>query len=132
MSSFLPEGLSPTEMRDLDECVARAEALPVEALLAQAREHVVQTQTAYKRYPLLDLALAEALLGRIETVVKEWESVPPFARCWCKGMIMYFSSANKEEDDHKSPIGFDDDAEVINACLRVAGRDDLCINPEDC
>jgi hypothetical protein len=47
-------------------------------------------------------------------------------------MILYFSSANKEEDDHKSPIGFDDDAEVINACLRVAGRNDLCINPEDC
>ena len=38
----------------------------------------------------------------------------------------------KDEDDHESPIGFDDDAEVINACLRMAGRDDLCVDPEEC
>jgi hypothetical protein len=78
------------------------------------------------------MALAEALLGSIETVAKEWHAIPPFAQGWCKGMILYFVSSNEEEDDHKSPIGFDDDADVINACLRVAGRDDLCIDPEGC
>ena len=27
-------------------------------------------------------------------------------------------------------IAVDDDAEVLNACLRFAGYDDLCVNPE--
>jgi hypothetical protein len=132
MSSFLPEGLSATMMKELDGCVLKAQPLSLDSLIALAREHMVQTHAAYKKNPILDLALAESLLGTIETVVKEWSSIPPYARDWCKGMILYFVAVNKEQNDHASPIGFDDDAEVINACLRVAGRDDLCIDPEEC
>ncbi len=131
MTSFLPEGLSPAEARELDECVARAEHLPLEALLASAREHVAATRMAYAVNPLLDLGLAEALLQSIESLFDHWSAVPPYAQGWCKGMVLYFASCNKDEDDHESPIGFDDDAEVINACLRMAGRDDLCVDPEE-
>jgi hypothetical protein len=132
MKSFLPEGLSQGEVRELDECVARAEALTLDVLLARAREHVAETRAAYEINPLLDLGLAEALLKAIEALIGDWPAVPAFARGWCKGMVLYFASCNKDEDDHESPIGFDDDAEVINSCLRRAGRDDLCVDPEEC
>lgn len=132
MRSFLPEGLSQEELKELDDCVACAEALALEELLARAREHVSRTRAAYEVNPLLDLGLAEALLRAIEALFGQWQSVPSFARGWCKGMVLYFASCNKDEDDHESPIGFDDDAEVINSCLRMAGRDDLCVDPEEC
>ena len=132
MTSFLPEGLSPAEHRELQECVDRAAEMPLDALLQTARDHVERTQLAYQSNPLLDLALAQALLGSIEKLLADWMSVPKFAECWCKGMILYFASCNEDEDDHQSPIGFDDDAEVINACLTMAGREDLCVDPEEC
>ena len=36
-----------------------------------------------------------------------------------------------QDSGELSPIGFEDDNEVLNACLRLAGRDDLCLKPED-
>ena len=29
------------------------------------------------------------------------------------------------------PVGFEDDTEVLNGCLRLAGPDELCLAPED-
>ena len=36
-----------------------------------------------------------------------------------------------DESDHLSPIGFEDDAEVLNACLRFANLPELCLKTED-
>ena len=49
---------------------------------------------------------------------------------WLRAAIYYFAH-DDDEPDFSSPIGFEDDAEVLNACLRLAGRDDLCLKPED-
>jgi hypothetical protein len=44
---------------------------------------------------------------------------------------MYYANADDAEADLTSPIGFEDDVEVLNACLRFARLDELCLNPED-
>jgi hypothetical protein len=44
---------------------------------------------------------------------------------------MYFASCDDDEPDLSSPIGFEDDTEILNACLRFASLDDLCLKVED-
>ena len=80
---------------------------------------------------MVNVALAEGLLAVIRRLIADWAGIPFHAEQWCKGMIRYFTLCDDDEDDFSSPIGFDDDAEVMNACLRLAGRGDLCIKPED-
>ncbi len=60
-----------------------------------------------------------------------WETLAPNMRRWFAGAILHFASSDDDEPDFTSPIGFEDDAEVLNAFLRFAGYDDLCVNPED-
>lgn len=52
-------------------------------------------------------------------------------RAWLAGAILYFAQSNDGEPDLTSPIGFEDDTEVLNACLRFAHLEALCLNPED-
>lgn len=45
--------------------------------------------------------------------------------------MRYFATRNDNEPDFQSPLGFEDDAEILNACLKFIDRDDLCLNVED-
>ena len=130
--TFFPDGLGPDIFNALSKHMDRAAGRQPAELLAAAREHVEGLRQAYQQNPLIDLRVAEAIEGAIVCLVAQWESVPEFACPWCKGMILYFASTEGEEDDLTSPIGLDDDAEVLNACLRLAGRNDLCVDPEEC
>ncbi len=42
-----------------------------------------------------------------------------------------FADSRDNEHDFSSAIGFEDDAEVLNACLKHAGRTSMCITIED-
>jgi uncharacterized membrane protein YkvA (DUF1232 family) len=128
---LIPEGLNHDIFDSLNECSKKASDRPPKFLLRAAIRHVERTRRSYVRNPLINLPLAEAICEVIKKLVKDWENIPKYARFWCKGMFLYFISSNDEEPDFASPIGFDDDADVLNACLRLAGREDLCINPED-
>jgi uncharacterized membrane protein YkvA (DUF1232 family) len=83
------------------------------------------------RNRIINLHLATAIVEVIERVVGDWDSLPANARSWMAGAMHYFSKSNDDEPDFSSPIGFEDDAEVLNACLRFAKLDDLCLNVED-
>jgi hypothetical protein len=36
------------------------------------------------------------------------------ARSWCRGMVQYFCVADDDEHDFSFPIGFEDDAKMMN------------------
>ena len=40
-------------------------------------------------------------------------------RSWLGGAVLYFTTSHDVEPDFISPIGFEDDAEVVNACFEV-------------
>ena len=46
-----------------------------------------------------------------------WDRLPQHARPWLKGAMAYFAAADDDVPDFGSPIGFEDDCEVLNACL---------------
>ena len=85
----------------------------------------------HARYLHINVKLADAIVRAFQNFFNDWENVPPHARSWCRGMVQYFCVSDDDEHDYSSPSGFKDDAEIMNACLRLAGREDLCINPEN-
>ena len=131
MGTLLPEGLNNSIADRLNQCMAATVAAAPEDLIFQAAQHLDAARLAYSRDPLVDIKLAEALHAAITRLFADWERVPKHARPWCKAMVAYFVSTGDAQHDWHSCVGFDDDAEVINACLRMAGREDLCVNPEE-
>lgn len=129
MEPRIPRGLTREEMDVLTDCLARND-LSAEEMLAEAENHLARAREAYQSNIMINVRLAEAIVEVFRTIVSEWEALPEGTEKWCLGMICYFSMGEDEIDDFESPIGFEDDAEVVNACLKMIGRDDLCITPE--
>jgi hypothetical protein len=77
------------------------------------------------------LRLATAIADVAESLLSEWESIAKEHRNWFGGAILYFADSRDNEHDFSSAIGFEDDAEVLNACLKHAGRTSMCIEIED-
>ncbi|MBM4088244.1 MAG: hypothetical protein FJ276_02255 [Planctomycetes bacterium] len=127
----VPGNLTRRLLNRLAESVhAARDRTPSELLLA-AEVHLERVRAAHKRDCLVNYRLAAAMLNVMQTVVADWAALPPSSQPWLLGAMNYFVEYDDEEPDLKSPIGFEDDAEVLNACLRLAGRDGLCLNTED-
>jgi len=131
MPNLYPEGLTPKEFDALKRCSKEVADFQPEQLLAQARSHLKRIRMLHSKNLHINVRLAEAIVRAFQNIFSDWENVSPHARSWCRGMVQYFCVSDDDEHDYFSPIGFKDDAEVMNACLRLAGREDLCINPDD-
>jgi hypothetical protein len=127
---LFPTGLTRTPRDRLMTCAHRAATLTVEELQAVARRHLDAAADAHQSNPCVNLRLATALCDTMERVTMVWETLTPHVRLWFAGAILHFASSDDDAPDFTSPIGFDDDAEVLNAGLRFAGYDDLCVHPE--
>jgi uncharacterized membrane protein YkvA (DUF1232 family) len=128
---MFPEGLTEKEFSLLTTCSNEAAGLTSQAFLNQASVHLEKVRQAHDQNPFVNRRLAEAMVDVCKTVVGRWNELPGPAKPWLKGMIGYFALSTDLESDLTSPIGFDDDVAIMNACLRLAGLDDLCLDPED-
>jgi uncharacterized membrane protein YkvA (DUF1232 family) len=122
----VPPDLSDARLESLRRHVAGAEDWPVRQLLVSVRR-AVQRLPGRSGDRVLDLTPARRLLDSLETVVAEWESVPEDARPWLKGAMLYLMDADDEVPDDDPEGGFADDLDIVNACLRMAGRGELCV-----
>ncbi|MCP4752416.1 MAG: hypothetical protein GY866_16100 [Proteobacteria bacterium] len=130
MDTIAPEGLSSKEMEVLVDCLDKNDLSP-EKMLHEAELHLENAREAARTNGMVNVRLAEAIVQVFRRIVADWETIPDNAKKWCLGMVCYFSLGEDEIDDFESPIGFEDDAEVVNACLKIAGREELSINIED-
>ena len=131
MPGLFPEGLTQKEFDLLNSCVKDASSLTPTGLLERAARHLEKIREAQRRNAYVNLKLAEAIYNNFQIVVNDWDLLPQASYPWLQGMMYYFALSSDLEDDFISPIGFDDDVEIMNACLRFADREDLCLNPED-
>ena len=131
MSDLFPEGLTQKELDILAKCSKEVANFQPEQLLDQAEGHLKRIRMLHSKNLYINVRLAEAIVGTFQNIFNDWENIPPHARSWCRGMVQYFCVSDDGEHDFFSPTGFKDDAEIMNACLKLAGREDLCINPED-
>jgi uncharacterized membrane protein YkvA (DUF1232 family) len=126
-----PTGLTRSQAERLAASTEAARQSSPAVLLDAARRHLQAARAAHARNRLVNVRLAAAILTVIETVVASWETLPPQGTLWLRGAIHYFANHNDDEPDFHSPIGFEDDIEILNACLRFARRADLCLNVAD-
>lgn len=131
MASLFPEGLTQKEFALLTQCANKTAAVAPAELLSRASDHLEKIRRAHTKNAFINLKLAEAVCLVFNTVIQAWEDLPFHSHGWLKGMMDYFSISSDLESDFTSPIGFDDDVAIMNACLKLAGREDLCLNPED-
>jgi ERCC4-related helicase len=127
VSMFQPIGLSKTVSIALFQCLKRVEKEEVSDLLLSAKEHLQHAYEVNERSGMVNTTVAEAIVSVFQMAYEEWQTISQIARPWCKAMMAYFTAEYDDENDFNSPIGFDDDVEVVNACLKFAGREDLCI-----
>lgn len=131
MSLLFPKGLMNSEFEILMKCSKDAGCFSINDLKQRTDQYFESIKEAYEKNSIVNVKLAGAIVGTIHSVCSEWDNIPDTAKPWCKGMIQYFTEQDDDENDLESPIGFDDDADVMNSCLKFAGRSDLCIDPEE-
>ncbi len=119
--SHQPQGLNPRQFARLEEHVRRGQLISPERLLQAAYAHLEDVQGFHAQDPEVDVAMAEAICRVLDRIVSEWETFSPAEQSWLRGAMQYFTKSNDETPDY-SRRGFHDDAEVLNACLRLVGR----------
>jgi hypothetical protein len=126
-----PSGLTPGQICRLEQFATAAEKTSLAALLLAAEQHLRQTEHAYASNRLINVRLAQAMVTVLSGLSNEWSSLTASAQFWLRGSMQYFAKSNDDEPDLQSPIGFEDDVEILNACLRFAGLESMCLTVED-
>ena len=128
---FFPEGLDSQAREILERLSRNVDCENPGHYLEAARQHLQHAMKEASRQPTVNVQLARAIVAVFETLISDWPSIPGTAKPWLIGAMRYFPDPNDVEPDFTSFLGFEDDVEVLNACLRLAEREDLCINPVD-
>lgn len=89
----------------------------VEQLSSRLNQHLGAVQAAAEDNEFVDLAGAEALHEQLRCILVHHEDLDTEQRRVLADAINYFVRIDDDEDDLRSPIGFDDDAEVVEAAL---------------
>ena len=128
---LMPTGISRKQFATLVEYASQSETLVAADLLRRVKRHLYDAGVAHSRNRIVNLRLATAIADAAEKLISDWDSIAKEHRNWFGGAILYFADSRDSEHDFSSAIGFEDDAEVLNACLKHAGRGSMCINIED-
>ena len=128
---LFPSGLSRSQLERLTVYSDDASGKSAHDLQTEVNQHLERTRTAHQRSRLVNLRLAMAIGDAIQRLLQQWATIPANNRNWLAGAFYYFVKCNDDEPDFDSPIGFEDDVEVLNACLRFAGLKDFCLKVED-
>lgn len=122
MKPLIPQELSETEQKILEELLAEVRADEFEIYLEKAQIHVrdelsgVDGETGHLAAKILDVLFA------LET---DWDQFQPEGQKLLCAAIRYFSRSYDEIIDFDPEIGLEDDVAVLNACLKAVGRGDL-------
>ena len=100
------------------------------AILNAIERHQAEAQAAAANNAMVNAPLVSALAQALRQGLERTAGDTKLSR-WIKAAALYFIHSDDDEHDFDSPIGFEDDAEVVNACLRFCGLDDLCVRVED-
>jgi len=126
-----PTGISRKQFAALVDYASQSEAFDAAELLRKVKRHLDDAGVAHTGNRIVNLRLATAIGDAAEKLISDWDSIPKEHRNWFGGAILYFADSRDSEHDFSSAIRFEDDAEVLNACLKHAGRGSMCINIED-
>jgi hypothetical protein len=119
------EVLHPLEMdRFVSACIPTAsDELP--GLRLRVAGHLAWVRAQTDVFPSVDVDTAAQIAATLGQLLDEPDAYGADERALLRGAVDYFVMRDDGEDDLRSPIGFDDDARVVNAVLDAIGRGDL-------
>jgi uncharacterized membrane protein YkvA (DUF1232 family) len=75
----------------------------------------------------INVTLANKIKDVCMILIKDYEKVDNEKKKYIVATINYFITAYDDEEDLFSPLGFDDDAEVLNECLILIDKKELIV-----
>lgn len=124
-----PSGLTLQQGALLRKLAADVNVEKPQLYFEEARKHLSQVEDEAARSLDVNVRLARAIFSVFEETLRLWMSVPPAARPYLCAAMRYFASFQDEMNDFDSSLGFEDDVEVLNACLSLAGMSDYALDP---
>ncbi len=101
------------------------------ALIESSNQYASKISELSKSNAMINLKLVKVIQSTIQKLEKGWPNFDADQKRWLSAAINYFIDKEDDSPDLDSFIGFEDDAEVLNACLEFAGREDWEIKIED-
>lgn len=84
--------------------------------------HLDRVRDAASDNEFVDIAEADRLHARLRSALEAWDGLDGEQRRILSDAVAYLVRTDDEEDDLQSPIGFEDDADVVAAALRRIRR----------
>lgn len=128
MSQQLKEILSPKYYETLLQILPKSQKYKADHLFEACSLHANYALEKFKENPIIDLETAEKLANTFKGIEENWDTLSDQAKDYLKASMYYFAISEDDEPDFISFTGFDDDVEVINACLKFAGLEKLLID----
>ncbi|MBP2366707.1 GmrSD restriction endonuclease domain-containing protein [Pseudonocardia parietis] len=91
-------------------------------LARRLAQHLRVVRAAATENEFVDLPLAEQLHTRLGEALDRWPEYDAEQRGVLTQAVSYLVRTDDEENDLRSPVGFDDDAEVVEVALRRISR----------
>ena len=117
---------APVEARPLLQALWETEVQSVDTMrteVAAYRDTLADLQT---RHEFLDRSTADRIALQLDSLLSWLGAHPnPDSARLIHVAVRYFVEDDDGESDFDSPIGFDDDAEVVEAVARMLGQQDL-------
>lgn len=97
-----------------------------DTLKTQLEAHLAKARRLAERAAWVDVGSAEQIAGVLTSLLADWDALAEHHHA-IQRAVEAFVDEDDEEPDFDSPVGFDDDVEVLNRVLAHIGRDDLRI-----
>lgn len=122
----VPFGINKKELEILKKCSVEYAPKSLDAVLKKSEEHIQNVKKAAKGNASVNLKLANAIFERIQKIPKFRNQLSTEGLFWLKGGAAYFFMTENTGFGE-----FEDHVEVWNACVQIAGLDELSIWTED-
>lgn len=88
----------------------------------------IKKETIYNEF--INITLADKIGNVCIFLLDQYNKYNKEEQQFINVTVNYFLACNDEEEDLYSPLGFDDDAEILNECLKLIKKEDLIIDIE--
>jgi uncharacterized membrane protein YkvA (DUF1232 family) len=99
-----------------------------EILRQSIEKHMIIIMAETSQNEFINVSLAEKIKDICLLLIEEFNDKTLEEKRYISATVNYFISKDDEEEDLFSPLGFDDDAEILNECLKLIGKESLTID----
>lgn len=127
MSRDIKDNLNAQYYETFTQIIHKSKKYEVKHLFEACSQHADHALEKFKENPIIDFDTAEKMASVFKELQKIWSSLNDQVQRNFKAAMYYFAISEDDEHDFTSFTGFDDDVEILNACLTYAELDHMLI-----